>query len=230
MNHLNRFFDYIVESTESGEFDKEHLEDLLVPIRDLGVTVNINDYNGLVKPVIKGEFSGRGYVSVSFRLDKFESVDSDEYFGGYRRMISDDKLWEFLDELISFKNRLNSDKVLFYFNINQGGIFNPAFGLSFLVSGEMQSDIVELEIAADIIRRRRNRGTTDFYHNVTMNLDKENKELIVRCSMDYTDRKFNNLISDIDKSLFNIEKVSEEKDRYGHSRYTSAVIKITLKE
>lgn len=226
MKHLERFFNYIVESTESAEFDKDYLEELLVPMKDLGVSVNIDDYTGLIKPVIKGEFLGRGYITVSFRLDNFESVGSDEYFGGYRNMVSDEKVWEFLDELISFKNRLNSDKVLFYFNINQGGIFNPAFGISFLVPGELNSDIIELEKAYDIIRRKSNRGSTDFSYNTTLNLDRENKELIIRCSMAYTDRKFNNLISDIDKSLFNIEKVSEERDGWGGS---SAVIKITLK-
>lgn len=220
MKHLNKFFDYIVESTGSGEFDKDHLEELLIPIRDLGVSVNINDYDGLVKPVIKGEFSGRGYVSVSFRLNKFESIDSDEYFGGYRRMISDDKVWEFLDELISFKNRLNSDKVLFYFNINQGGVFNPAFGLSFLVPGDFKSDIFELEKAYDILRRKSNRGTTDFYYSLVIKLNKEENCIDISISNSYTDRKFNNFIRGVDVSKLNIEKeISND----------SAKIKITLK-
>jgi hypothetical protein len=41
----------------------------------------------------------------------FRSSFKSGSMGGYTEMIIDDKFWEFLDELISFKNRLESVQV-----------------------------------------------------------------------------------------------------------------------
>lgn len=225
MKHLERFFNYIVESTESNEFSEEYLEDLLVPMSDLGIKANINKTNGFINTVTKGEFKGRGYINITFNLSDLEHFSGDDEFGRHKRMITDDRFWDFLDEFITFKNRIETDKIAVYFNTNSGDHFYPFFSISFLVPGDYVSDIFELEKAYDILRRKSNTGTTDFYYNLIIKLDKEEKCINISVSDDYTDRKFNNLMRGVDTSKLNIEK---EIHPAGHLK--RATIKITLKE
>lgn len=225
MKHLERFFNYIVESTESNEFSEEYLEELLVPMSDIGIKGYINKTDGLINTVTKGEFKGRGYINITFNLSDLEHFSGDDEFGRHQRMITDDKFWDFLDEFITFKNRLETDKIAVYFNTNSGGHFYPFFSISFLVPGDFKSDIFELEKAYDILRRRSNVGTTEFYYNLIIKLNKEEKFIDIRVSDSYTDRKFNNFMSGVDTSKFNIEKDVQTK-----GVWKKANIKITLKE
>lgn len=221
MKHLERFFNYIVESTESDEFDVDYLEELLIPMSDLGIEFHIKKSDGgLIKTVTNGQFKGRGYIDITFNLSSLEKFSGDDEFGSHKRMITDDRFWDFLDEFITFKDRIESDKIAVYFNTNSGDHFYPFFSISFLVPGDYTSDIFELEKAYDILRRKSNRGTTDFYNALIIKLDKEEKCINISLSNSYTDRKFNNFMGGVDVSKLNIEKdVQGEK----------ANIKITLK-
>jgi hypothetical protein len=218
MKHLEKFFDYILESADSGRYTIDKLNEILVPIRDMGIDVSIEDYQGLEKSITEGEFSGRKFITINFYLKDFSSGAG---FGSYTTMIDNDKVWEFLDELITFKSRLQSDKVCLYFSIRND---YPRFSISFLTDGEVDSDLFELEKFYNSIRRKGNSGTTDFYHGLVMTLDKENKTIKINASMSYTDRKLNNLFRGLDISKFDIKK--ELRDSYGDK---AATILVTLK-
>lgn len=204
MEHLSKFFDYIVESSESGErFTKEKIEELLVPFRDIGgVDINISEYDGLEKSITEGPFAGRKYISVTFMLN----MDYDDAFGGYRNMIIDDRIWEFLDELITFKSRLESDKVSLFMSNRHGYRISVAF----LTDGEVDSELFEIEKFHNAIRKKANSGTTTFYHGLVIRLDKETRTITINSSMEYTDRKLNNLFRGLDISNFDIQKELRE--------------------
>ncbi len=198
MRYLDNFFHYIIESVDTGDFSEDYIDELLIPMNDLGIEYKVMKEDGSIfKTVTSGEFSGRGMVRVSFSLFDLKR-DGDS--------ICDDRFWTFLDEFISFKNRLESDKVSVYFN-TRSDHYHPFFRIDFLVPGDFKSEIFELEEAYNVIKSRLYSGTTDFYYSTTAKIDKENK--VIEISSDkyeYTDRKFNNLIRGIDIGKFNIEK------------------------
>lgn len=204
MVSIKNFFNYINESIAKGEkFSEQNLNDLLTPINDLGIDVFIDKKDGLIKTMTKGDFIGSGYIKITFTLNKLKFYSDIDVFGV---MISDNKFWEFLDEFITFKNRLESEKVYCHFNMNNYGIVNPSFSLIFIVS-DYKSDIIELEKAFDILSRRVRNGSSDFLSNTYIQLDRENKELYIKSHVFYyTDRKLNNLINLIDKDKLNISE------------------------
>ena len=103
MRYLEKFVNYLNESTEDiTDLTKEELDELLIPISDLGV-----EYSFTAPRVITdGEFSGYKSMNIVFR-NSFQLGAS----GGYTDQIIDDKFWDFLDELIALKNRLESARV-----------------------------------------------------------------------------------------------------------------------
>lgn len=218
MKHLTQFFDYIKESTESGNFDADTLNDLLVPISDLGVEYSISDKS----TVTEGEFVGSQRMSVDFSLGNFKSTLG---VGYSIPVIYDDRIWLFLDELISFKNRLDSDKVLLFFNHSNYGGFKISI---IFITGEVEdTDVFKLETLHNELRKKSNVGKTDFYYSMVTTLDKDEPSLNIRISDDYTDRKFSNFLRGIDISQFKIDKEIIQSTWLRDNK--GANIKITVK-
>ena len=145
--------------------------------------------------------------------------------GGYTDQIIDDKFWDFLDELIALKNRLESARVSISTNWRHHII------VTFVQKSKVEGDLFTIQKLYNDMTLRTNASKSDFTNNMTKTLDKENLKITVRCngsfgSSDYTDRKWNGLFRGIDFSKFNVEK-EITNDRFGGK---SAVITITLKK
>ena len=216
MKYLEKFVNYLNESAEDiTDLTKEELDELLIPMSDLGI-----EYSFTTPRVITdGEFSGYKSMNIQFR-NSFQLGAS----GGYTEQIIDDKFWDFLDELIALKNRLESDRVSISTNWRHYII------VTFIQKAKVEGDLFTIQKLYNDMALRTNASKSDFTNNMTKTLDKENLKITVRCngsfgSSDYTDRKWNGLFRGIDFSKFNVEKEITE-DRFGGK---SAVITITLK-
>jgi hypothetical protein len=216
MKYLEKFVNYLNESAEDiTDLTKEELDELLIPMTDLGI-----EYSFTAPRVITdGEFSGYKSMNIQFR-NSFQLGAS----GGYTEQIIDEKFWDFLDELIALKNRLESARVSISTNWRHHII------VTFIQKAKVEGDLFTIQKLYNDMNLRTNSSKSDFTNNMTKNLDKENLKITVRCngsfgSSDYTDRKWNGLFRGIDFSNFNVEKEITE-DRFGGK---SAVVTITLK-
>jgi hypothetical protein len=216
MKYLERFSNYLIESNEDiTDLSKEELDELLTPMTDLGI-----EYSFTAPRVItEGEFSGYKSMNIQFR-NSFEMGPA----GGYTEQIIDERFWDFLDELISLKNRLESSRVSISTNWRHYII------VTFIQKAKVEGDLFLIQKLYNEMSTRTNAAKSDFSNNMTKSLDKENLKIIVKCNgsfglSNYTDRKWNGLFRGIDFSKFNVEKEITE-DRYGSK---SATITITLK-
>jgi len=216
LKYFENFVNYLNESTEDvTDLTKEELDELLIPITDLGVQYTFSP----PRVITDGEFSGYKSMNIVFR-NSFQLGPS----GGYTDQIIDEKFWDFLDELIALKNRLESAKV------SIGTNWRHYIIVTFIQKSKVEGDLFTIQKLYNEMSVRTNASKSDFTNNMTKNLDKENLKITVRCnggfgSSDYTDRKWNGLFRGIDFSRFNVEKEITE-DRFGGK---SAVVTITLK-
>jgi hypothetical protein len=216
MKYLEKFVNYLNESVEDiTDLTKEELDELLIPMTDLGIEYSFTD----PRVITDGEFSGYKSMNIQFR-NSFQLGAS----GGYTEQIIDEKFWDFLDELIALKNRLESARVSISTNWRHHII------VTFIQKAKVEGDLFTIQKLYNDMALRTNASKSDFTNNMTKTLDKENLKITVRCnggfgSSDYTDRKWNGLFRGIDFSKFNVEKEITE-DRFGGK---SAVITITLK-
>jgi hypothetical protein len=216
LKYFENFVNYLNESAEDiTDLTKEELDELLIPITDLGVQYTFSP----PRVITDGEFSGYKSMNIVFR-NSFQLGPS----GGYTDQIIDEKFWDFLDELIALKNRLESAKV------SIGTNWRHQIVVTFIQKAKVEGDLFTIQKLYNDMTLRTNASKSDFTNNMTKSLDKENLKITVRCSggfgsSDYTDRKWNGLFRGIDFSKFNVEKEITE-DRYGGK---SAVVTITLK-
>jgi hypothetical protein len=144
--------------------------------------------------------------------------------GGYTESIIDDRFWDFLDELISLKNRLESTKVTINTN------WRHHIVLTFIQKAKIEGPLFLVQQLYNEMTKKTSAAKSDFVNCMTKKLDKENLKITVNCSSAwpssaYTDRKWNGLFRGIDFSKFYVEKDITE-DRWGDK---SATITITLK-
>ena len=144
--------------------------------------------------------------------------------GGYTEMIIDERFWEFLDELIAFKNRLESVQV----SIAQSFKYNIV--VSFIQNAKVEGDLFKIQKLYNEMTKRTSAAKSDFVNGMVKKLNKEELKITVNCNGygdgSYTDRKWNGLFRGIDFSDFNVEKNITE-DRYGDKQ---AEITIALKK
>jgi len=216
MIYLEKFANYLNEASEDiTDLSKEELDELLIPIKDLGIEYSFNT----TRVITDGEFAGYKSMNIQFR-NSFQLGPS----GGYTEQIIDDKFWDFLDELIALKNRLESARVSISTN------WRHYIVVTFIQKAKVEGDLFTIQKLYNDMTLRTNASKSDFTNNMTKHLDRENLKITVRCSggfgsSDYTDRKWNGLFRGIDFSKFNVEKEITE-DRFGSK---SAAITITLK-
>ncbi len=216
LKYFENFANYLNESAEDiTDLTKEELDELLIPITDLGVQYTFSS----PRVITDGEFSGYKSMNIVFR-NSFQLGAA----GGYTEQIIDEKFWDFLDELIALKNRLESSRV------SIGTNWRHHIVVTFIQKAKVGGDLFTIQKLYNDMNLRTNAAKSDFVNNMTKNLDKENLKITVRCggsldSASYTDRKWNGLFRGIDFSKFNVDKVIEE-DRWGSK---TAVITITLK-
>jgi hypothetical protein len=212
MRYLENFVNYLNESVEDiTDLSKEELDELLVPITDLGIEYSLTE----PRTITEGEFSGYKSMNINFR-NSFKLGPS----GGYTEQIIDDRFWDFLDELISLKNRLESSKVTINTN------WRHHIVVTFVQKSKVEGDLFLIQQLYNEMTKRTSAAKSDFVNCMTKKLDKENLKITVNCGgwderSSYTDRKWNGLFRGIDFSKFSVEKEITDSN--------SAVITITLK-
>ena len=217
MRYLEKFVTYLNESNEDiTDLSKEDLDDLLLPISDLGIEYSFSE----PRTITEGEFSGYKSMNISFR-NTFKLGPS----GGYTEQIIDDKFWDFLDELIALKNRLESSRV----SINTN--WRHHIVVTFIQKAKVEGSLFLIQQLYNEMSKRRNVSKSDFSNNMVQRLHKDDLKIVVNCNggswdtASYTDRKWNGLFRGIDFSKFNIEK-EITTDRYDSK---SAIVTIELK-
>ncbi len=215
MKYLHKFFQHLNESNGITDLTKEELDEMLLPISDLEIEYSFQ----APRTITEGEYGGYTSMNITFR-NNFKTGP----MGGYTEMITDDKFWEFLDELIAFKNRLESVQVSINTNWKWGIV------VCFIQNAKVEGDIFKMQKLYNEMNKRTNSSKSDFTNDMTKRFDKDTMTITVNCSGFgagcYTDRKWNGLFRGIDFSEFNVEKNISEPDRWGDR---SAVITITLK-
>lgn len=215
MRYLEKFCNYLNESADFQDLSKEELDEMLIPIKDLDIEYSYH----APRVITEGEFSGFTSMNIVFK-NGFKSGQ----MGGYTEMITDDKFWEFLDELISFKNRLESVQVSINTNWKYGIV------VCFIQNARVEGDVFKMKKLYNEMIKRTSVAKSDFANNTSKKFDEDTMTITVRCNGSresaYTDRKWNGLFRGIDFSDFNVEKNIEE-DRWGDK---TAVVTITLKK
>jgi len=211
MKHITKFIEYLIESNEISDDD---INDFLYPIReDLGIGCEVND----PVTITEGKYAGREYRKIIFDITKLE------YAGGlgYADALVDHRMWELFSEIISLKDRLDSDEVALDINT-----LKKRMGISFITKAPVKTGpLFELEKLHRVLSNKAWEGRSDFTNNMTMKLDKENLVLTINVSLSFTHRKWRLFIRDFDLSDYDVEIKTQVK--YDE---LSAVIKITPKK
>ena len=191
MKYLHKFLQHLNESQDITDLSKEELDEMLLPIKDLEISYNLTE----PRTITEGEYAGYTSMNIVFRSN-FKTGP----MGGYTEMIIDEKFWEFLDELIALKNRLESVQV------SIAPSFKYNIVVSFIQNAKVEGDLFKIQKLYNEMAKRTNIAKSDFSNNMTKRLNKEELKITVHCGDGYTDRKWNGLFRGIDFSEFNIEK------------------------
>lgn len=215
MKYLHKFLHHLNESQDITDLSKEELDEMLLPIKDLEISYNLTE----PRTITEGEYAGYTSMNIVFRSN-FKTGP----MGGYTEMIIDEKFWEFLDELIALKNRLESVQV------SIAPSFKYNIVVSFIQNAKVEGDLFKIQKLYNEMGKRTFASKSDFSNGIVRKLDKEELTITVNCNGygdgSYTDRKWNGLFRGIDFSDFNVEKNITE-DFYGDKK---AEFTITLKK
>ncbi len=153
MRYLEKFANYLNESSEDiTDLSKEELDELLIPIKDLGIEYSFNT----TRVITDGEFAGYKSMNIQFR-NSFQLGPS----GGYTEQIIDDKFWDFLDELIALKNRLESARVSISTN------WRHYIVVTFIQKAKVDGDLFTIQKLYNDMTLRTNASKSDFTNNMT---------------------------------------------------------------
>ena len=217
MKYLSRFVTYLNESNEDiTDLSKEELDQMLIPITDLGIEYSLTE----PRTITEGEFSGYKSMNINFR-NSFKVGPS----GGYTEQIIDDKFWDFLDELIALKNRLESSKVTINTN------WKHHIVVTFVQKSKVEGDLFKIQKLYNQMSKKTTASKSEFANNMLKRLHKDELKIVIVCGSDweeasYTDRKWNGLFRGIDFSEFNVDK-NINRDGQGGSK---AEVTITVKK
>ena len=216
MKYLHKFLQHLNESHDIADLSREELNDMLLPIKDLDITYSF----GEPRTITEGEYEGYTSMNIVFR-SSFKSGS----MGGYTEMIIDDKFWEFLDELISFKNRLESVQV------SIAPSFKHNIVVNFIQNSKVEGDLFKIQKLYNQMSKKTTASKSEFANNMLKRLHKDELKIVIVCGSDweeasYTDRKWNGLFRGIDFSEFNVDK-NINRDGQGGSK---AEVTITVKK
>ena len=216
MKYLHKFLHHLNESQDITDLSKEELDEMLLPIKDLEIEYSFQ----APRTITEGEYEGFTSMNITFR-NSFKTGP----MGGYTEMITDEKFWEFLDELIAFKNRLESVQVSINTNWKWGIV------VCFIQNAKVEGDLFKVQKLHNEMGKRIHASKSGFSNSTSRTFDKDELKITVNCNGygddGYTDRKWNGLFRGIDFSDFNIEKVITDT---AHPGYKTAKVTITLKK
>lgn len=210
MKHLDKFYNYITESNKT--LDISEIKMHLLPISDMGIEVIYHDYVEINK---EGSDVFLESIKISFKITHVDYVIRDKFTSRKLQVIDDDVFWEFLDEMISFKDRLGDFGINFlinFFNNDRGFIFTL-----YLLGDKVEKDdnLRALTIIYNKLYSMLNGSRTDYAYDTMCEL-KDGNITIYTGNYSYTDRKFNSLIkrSGVDRTKINIEKSEGNGNTY----------------
>jgi hypothetical protein len=209
MKHITKFVKFL---TESEEWDKDDLNDFLIPLKHIGIEVIIENK----RTALSGEYEGREITTIRIFLTNLKKVGVGNGVGLDYGTIYDERIWEILDEVCTLKRRLESDKVFIHMTTAE-------IKVSYL-HGQVDTNSIEFrlkKLKAEIDSKHRS-AKSDFANGVVVEV--KNDSVIVNCSMFYTRRKWNALTKGIDFSNWNLDF----KEGQG-SIYDNCIITITPK-
>lgn len=193
MKHLTKFVKYIVEA--KGIISDDDFDTLTIPFEHMGIKYSISSGEQVATD---DEFKGRKYRTIYFDLSR---IKKNSGFDGNVNYISDDKIWEFLDELLNLRNHLDT-KVLFNFGMRPHGSW--FCNISYLIGEEKESgNKVELLKVYNELREKHNKARTAFNYGMSLRIDGD--VMIVDINDEFTTRKWNLFVRDIDLSNFNVD-------------------------
>ena len=205
MKYLNKFFDYIKEGIEISD---DEIHEFLIPIKeDLGI-----EYKLLDKRIItSGEWDGRSSRGIQFNITNFKKLT----IGGYTGQIFDNRFWEFMDEILTLRNRLESDLVS----------INPSISgyvtIHYLLNEKESGPSYDLKRLYDQMSAKISGSKSQFSNSVSWKLYPEELKIVVSCGSSvspYTDRKWNGLFGSI-LSEFDVKKEFDENHYLGNQKY-----------
>lgn len=195
MKHLTKFVKFL---TENHEWDKEDLEDFLIPFKHLGIEVVVNDKH----TILSGEYEGREITTIRIFLTQLEKERISSNTGLDYGTIYDDRIWEILDEVCTIKRRLESDKVFIHLTTAEIKV-SYLHGLADINALEFKLKKLKSEIDS-----RHRSLKSDFANCLTVVI--KDSAVVVNSSAFYTRRKWNSLVKGIDFSNWNLDFKEEE--------------------
>lgn len=191
MKHITKFVKYIVEA--KGIISDDDFEALTIPFKHMGVTYRISDE----QIATVDEFKGRKYKNIHFSIN----FKVNNGFGNEGVYISDDRIWEFLDELLNLRNHLDTKILIDLGKKTYGGWY---CNISYLIGEDVESgNEVELLKVYNDLREKYNRSKTDFSYSMTF--DKRVDKIIINIGDEFTTRKWNTFVREIDLSNCNVD-------------------------
>jgi hypothetical protein len=208
MKYLDKFIEYI---KESKELDLDLVEnEYLVPIRHLGVKTTT--YKSLLTD---GQFAGHNQISIKFDYDNFTRVDIN---GNISVHCIDKRIWELLDELLMFKNVIDT------YGGNSVGIWLGSTQINITIYIKIEED------DKYFIEKLFNELTIGYNKKVHIvsELDEEVRKEVIKVYINGTKRVWDNFIRDneVDLSKFD-EKITKSNGKRWNS---DLLIELKLKK
>jgi hypothetical protein len=197
MKHLTKFVNYIIES--KGVISNEDFDALTIPFSHMGISVDVRDD----KTSTVDEFKGRKYKTIYFGLSK---IKENSGFDGGQNYISDDRIWEFFDELLNLRNHLDTKVLINFGRSTYGGWY---CNISYLIGEDIESgDEFELLIVYNQLKKKQNTTGTDFSYAMVSELSGD--EILITVKYEFTRRKWNLFMREIDLSNFDVNIIENE--------------------
>lgn len=219
----NKILKFIELLKESHEEDRLELNDVLLDLNDELIEYEVHEGYFSNKALERGQ-TGDKVLSIlhnkpiyeddkyCFCLEiKLNQLGNTLQLGdrfGKRKLIKDKKIFTIFRELHHISERYDDC----FLHINSGTIsYSPAIYLFILIDTEVDTNTTKLMQIFKEIKSRNSAAKSDFSHDTTVRLQ-DDKIIIKSNDLTYTDRKFRNLIRNIDLNDFNIDKTENDRE------------------
>ena len=169
---IKKFNNFI---NEAKILSPDDIQRLMLPFTDMDLDYYLTEEEIVTKSDFLGKFLGRKYRTIVIYTKKLNPVDT--YF-------QDDRIWEFLDEILSLKDRLQTEMVLISTRTDN-------YTLKYVTNSDPASDLVLKLMSLDkAIKYKLTYSTTDFANAFSSKFYED--KLIIEFDF-FTLRKWNRL-------------------------------------
>ena len=216
----NKILKFIELLKESHEDDEQDLNDITLDLRDELINFEIHKGYFSKQALDRGQIGDKVlnilhtkpiYVDdkycfcIEIKLDQLQDTLKLGDRFGKRNLIKDKKIFTIFRELYQISERYDNC----FLHINAGTVtYSPGIYLFILLDTEVDHSVTKLMQTYKEIKSRNSAAKSDFSNDTTVRLQ-DDKIVISSNDWSYTDRKFRNLIRDIDLTDFKIEKTEQ---------------------